>query len=105
MQALIPVTKTVHVPFDMHSSLIGKRGAEIRQFQEAFDVNLKVTCPKRELNYVHCQIPHADARADEVYVSGTRENVDAAIEELTKRVKKHALESFTVRHRDMNVCR
>jgi len=42
------------------------------------------------------KIPQADARVDEVYVSGTRENVDAAVDELTKRVKKHELASFTV---------
>jgi hypothetical protein len=42
LEALIPICKPVAVPFDMHRALIGKAGADIRNFQETYDVNLRI---------------------------------------------------------------
>ena len=39
---LVPVTEAVAVPNAMHRGLIGKKGADIQQFQQDHDVNLKV---------------------------------------------------------------
>ena len=42
LQALIPITSEVPVPFEMHRELIGKGGGEIRNFQQMHEVQLKV---------------------------------------------------------------
>lgn len=82
LEALIPITRPVPVPFDMHRELIGRAGVDIRKFQETYDVNLK--------------IPPAEERRDEVYVTGQAQQVDAAVEALAEKVDAHEAESYTV---------
>ena len=50
---LIPISVSVPVPFAMHRGLIGRGGADIRAFQDAHDVNLKVCSCFTQLGHVY----------------------------------------------------
>lgn len=88
--ALVPIVLKVDVPFDMHRSLIGKGGSEIRNFQQQFDVNMAV--------------PNADEKADFVTLTGAPKMVESAkryleskIEEYNEQAKDRELRSFELK--------
>lgn len=70
--SLIPITKTVNVPLDYHSSLIGRGGETVRSLMNQHAVRVK--------------IPIADEKCEDISISGTSENVDAAIADIQERV-------------------
>jgi exosome complex RNA-binding protein Rrp4/ribosomal protein S3 len=70
--ALIPITKTVNVPLEFHSTLIGKKGDSIRQIMSNHAVRINV--------------PNAKDQSDEITIIGLAENVDAAIAEIKGKV-------------------
>uniref|UniRef100_A0A7E4VJH2 Vigilin 1 n=1 Tax=Panagrellus redivivus TaxID=6233 RepID=A0A7E4VJH2_PANRE len=72
---LIPVTKTIAVPLDFHSSLIGKGGEAVRQLMTAHAVRVK--------------IPPSSEQNEEIQVTGSAANVDAALETITERMKEY----------------
>lgn len=70
--ALVPVTRTIHVAPEHHRSLIGRGAESIRRLMQAHEVNIS--------------IPQQDTNSDEVTVTGTADNVEAAIADILKRV-------------------
>uniref|UniRef100_A0A915E443 K Homology domain-containing protein n=1 Tax=Ditylenchus dipsaci TaxID=166011 RepID=A0A915E443_9BILA len=70
--SLIPITKTVTVPLEYHSSLIGRGGEAVRTLMTTHAVRVK--------------IPTANEQSEEIAISGTNENVDLAIADIQERV-------------------
>ncbi|VEN61845.1 unnamed protein product, partial [Callosobruchus maculatus] len=88
-QALLdlePVTIAVDVPFDLHRSIIGQRGRDVKLLMNRFDV--------------HIVLSAVDAREDVIKITGAKANVERAREALLERVaeleaersKTHTLE-------------
>lgn len=71
---LIPVTQTINVPVEYHSSLIGKGGEAVRQLMTAHAVRVK--------------IPSAHENSEEIIVTGTPTNVEGALENIRERMKE-----------------
>lgn len=72
LQALVPVTEEVEVPFKLHRFIIGQKGAGVRRLMDEHDVNITVP-------------PQAD-ESDVLLISGTTDNVASAKEALLQRV-------------------
>lgn len=72
--ALIPVTEEVNVPFDLHRSIIGQRGRDVRDLMTRFDVHI-------ELSPQHEQL-------DIIKISGTIANIAEAKVALEERVRE-----------------
>lgn len=86
---LVPVTIEVDVPFEMHRSIIGAKGRDVRDLMDRFDV--------------HIVLSSAEVPEDIIKITGTPANVQDAREALLERVKDleadkkdRALRSFTV---------
>ena len=73
LQALVPITKEVIVPLDLHRFIIGQRGREVRQMMDDHDVNISVPSP--------------DQGSDVILVKGSPANVARAEQALMDRVK------------------
>lgn len=43
LNALVPVTVEVAVPYDLHRYIIGQKGKDVREMMTTFDVNIKST--------------------------------------------------------------
>ncbi|XP_055352138.1 vigilin-like [Paramacrobiotus metropolitanus] len=89
---LVPVVEEMPVPFEYHSSIIGKAGASIRKLMDEFKVNIN--------------IPNSAEQSDVIKIRGLRRNVDEAKEGLAARVKEldklkeeRALRNFRVEMR------
>jgi exosome complex RNA-binding protein Rrp4 len=74
LMELIPITQTINVPVDFHSSLIGKGGEAVRQLMTAHAVRIK--------------IPSADENSEQILVTGAPANVEAALENIRERMKE-----------------
>jgi polyribonucleotide nucleotidyltransferase len=88
--AQVPVPQTMHVPFDFHSTIIGKAGLEIRRLQDDYDVTIN--------------IPSRNEKSDEIVVSGAPKNVEDAIadiqttvDKLNEQIKDRELRNFFLR--------
>jgi transcription antitermination factor NusA-like protein len=69
---LIPITETIAVPTDYHSSLIGRGGEAVRKLMTDHAVRVK--------------IPTAEDNSQDIAVTGVRDHVHAAIEEIREKV-------------------
>jgi predicted RNA-binding protein YlqC (UPF0109 family) len=70
---LVPITEEMHVPFDMHPLIIGKRGADVRELMSKYDV--------------HIELSAQDEKLDIIKIHGSKSNlVDAKIA-IAKRVE------------------
>lgn len=85
--ALVPISKSVQVPVDLHRYLIGKGGEVVRKIMQDNDVNVA--------------IPKDNSGNDEIVVTGTVENVEnalqdinAKVEQLNKEAEDRKLKSF-----------
>ncbi|XP_033253814.1 vigilin-like [Drosophila miranda] len=65
---LIPIEEELSVPFDLHRTIIGPRGANVRQFMSKHDV--------------HVELPPSELKSDIIKVSGTPAHVAEAKEAL-----------------------
>ncbi|XP_023174967.2 vigilin isoform X2 [Drosophila hydei] len=72
---LIPVEEKLNVPFDLHRTIIGPRGANVRQFMSTHDV--------------HVELPPSDLKSDIITVSGTPARVAEAREALEKMIEDY----------------
>ncbi|CAD5212084.1 unnamed protein product [Bursaphelenchus okinawaensis] len=71
---LIPVTESLTVPIDYHSSLIGKKGESIKAFMNTHNVRVNV--------------PNAEKNSDQVTVTGPPKNVESAVADLKSKVEE-----------------
>ncbi|XP_044886096.1 vigilin isoform X3 [Mauremys mutica] len=74
LQALVPVTTEVEVPFDLHRYIIGQKGSGIRKMMDEFEVNI--------------QVPAPELRSDVISITGLATNLDRAKAGLLERVKE-----------------
>nr|XP_014346494.1 PREDICTED: vigilin isoform X1 [Latimeria chalumnae]XP_014346495.1 PREDICTED: vigilin isoform X1 [Latimeria chalumnae] len=74
LEALVPVTIEVEVPFDLHRYIIGQKGSGIRKMMDEFEVNIQVPAPELQL--------------DIISITGLASHVDRARVGLLDRVKE-----------------
>ncbi|XP_010139037.1 PREDICTED: vigilin isoform X2 [Buceros rhinoceros silvestris] len=74
LQALVPVTVEVEVPFDLHRYIIGQKGSGIRKMMDEFEVNI--------------QVPAPELQSDIITITGLATNLDRAKAGLLERVKE-----------------
>uniref|UniRef100_A0A663LSS0 Vigilin n=1 Tax=Athene cunicularia TaxID=194338 RepID=A0A663LSS0_ATHCN len=74
LQALVPVTIEVEVPFDLHRYIIGQKGSGIRKMMDEFEVNI--------------QVPAPELQSDIITITGLATNLDRAKVGLLERVKE-----------------
>ncbi|VTJ88527.1 Hypothetical predicted protein, partial [Marmota monax] len=79
LEALVPVTIEVEVPFDLHHYIIGQKGSGIRKMMDEFEVNIHVPAPERQ--------------SDVIAITGLAANLDRAKARLLER-EDRALRSF-----------
>lgn len=70
---LVPIVEEIEVPFDLHRSIIGKRGEDVRELMNRYDV--------------HIELSPQDQKLDVIKVSGAAQNVRDAKEAIADRVK------------------
>lgn len=70
---LVPITEEIEVPFDLHRSIIGKRGDDVRELMNRYDV--------------HIELSPQDQKLDVIKVSGAAQNVRDAKAAIADRVK------------------
>jgi transcription antitermination factor NusA-like protein len=87
LQALVPITEEINVPYDMHRFIIGQKGRDVRKMMEDNDVNIS--------------IPPANDKSDIVRITGAPSNVakariamEARMEQLAGEQKDRELRSF-----------
>lgn len=71
---LIPITEKIDVPFDLHRSIIGQKGSNVREFMSRYDVHIELSPPELKL--------------DMIKITGTPSNVTEAKQALLERVKE-----------------
>ncbi|CAO2625527.1 Hdlbp [Lemmus lemmus] len=74
LEALVPVTIEVEVPFDLHRYIIGQKGSGIRKMMDEFEVNIHVPAP--------------ELQSDIIAITGLAANLDRAKTGLLDRVKE-----------------
>ncbi|GLV35995.1 Dodeca-satellite-binding protein 1 [Carabus blaptoides fortunei] len=70
---LVPITVEVDVPFELHRSIIGQKGRDVKELMDTYDV--------------HIVLSPADQRVDIIKITGTPANVERASEAVQDRVK------------------
>ncbi|XP_047399971.1 vigilin isoform X1 [Sciurus carolinensis] len=74
LEALVPVTIEVEVPFDLHRYIIGQKGSGIRKMMDEFEVNIHVPAP--------------ELQSDVIAITGLTANLDRAKAGLLERVRE-----------------
>ena len=83
LRSLVPISLEMNVPFEYHRYIIGKSGAGTRQIMEDYDVNIN--------------IPKIDLESNIITITGTKDNVEKAREDLEEKVKDLNAKSFEAR--------
>uniref|UniRef100_A0A3Q2IJ18 Vigilin n=1 Tax=Equus caballus TaxID=9796 RepID=A0A3Q2IJ18_HORSE len=79
LEALIPVTAELDVPFDLHHYIIGQKRREIRKIMDRFEVNIHMSTP--------------GLASDILFITGLAANVEQAkarLQELVKALQNEA---------------
>lgn len=50
--SLVPITIEVDVPFELHRSIIGQRGREVKELMEKYDVHIMLSPAEQKLDYI-----------------------------------------------------
>lgn len=74
LQDLVPITINVDVPFDLHRSIIGTKGRDVKDLMDRYDV--------------HIVLSAQDVQENVIKITGTVTNVERAKEALLERVKE-----------------
>lgn len=72
--ALVPISKVIQLPVDMHRSIIGRGGETVRKLMQDYDVNISI--PK-------------DNSSEDITVTGQSENVEQALEALRGKLTEY----------------
>ncbi|XP_023295266.2 vigilin isoform X2 [Lucilia cuprina] len=72
---LVPITEELTVPYDLHRTIIGPKGANVREFMSTYDV--------------HIELPPSDSKSDTVKVTGTPAHVAEAKKALDKMIEEY----------------
>lgn len=74
LQAQIPITIEVEVPFDLHRFIIGQKGKEVKDMMYRYDVSIAV--------------PPASDNSDVIKITGTKDSVERAKSAISEKVQK-----------------
>lgn len=87
---LVPITIQVEVPFDLHRSIIGQKGRDVRELMDTHDVHIMLSPAEQKLDYIK--------------ISGTPSCVESAKEAVLEKCKileakrqERALKSFELK--------
>ncbi|WKX93414.1 hypothetical protein Q1695_011018 [Nippostrongylus brasiliensis] len=69
--SMVPVSKVINVPIDMHRGLIGRGGETVRKLMQDYDVNISI--PKNN-------------ESEEITVTGQSDNVEEALEKIREKI-------------------
>uniref|UniRef100_A0A1I7U4S3 Vigilin n=1 Tax=Caenorhabditis tropicalis TaxID=1561998 RepID=A0A1I7U4S3_9PELO len=72
--ALVPISKVIQLPVDMHRSIIGRGGETVKKLMQDYDVTISI--PK-------------DNSSEDITVTGQTENVDQALEALREKLVEY----------------
>lgn len=72
---LVPITEEITVPYDLHRTIIGPKGANVREFMSTYDV--------------HIELPPSETKSDTVKVTGTPAHVAEAKKALDKMIEDY----------------
>lgn len=75
---LIPITKEINVAFDLHRSIIGQKGRDVRELMSRYDV--------------HIELSPQDQQLDIIKITGAPLNIEDAIVAIDERVKELELD-------------
>lgn len=76
--SLIPVTEEINVPFDLHRSIIGQKGRDVRELMTNYDV--------------HIELSPQDQQLDIIKITGAPQNIQDAKLAIEERVKQLELD-------------
>ncbi|XP_055529154.1 vigilin isoform X2 [Wyeomyia smithii] len=88
--ALVPITEEINVPFDLHRSLIGQKGRDVRELMNTYDVHIELSPQDQKLDVI--KVTGAKACIDEAKIAIARR-----IEELEADRKDRELRSHEVK--------
>lgn len=71
---LVPITEELSIPYDLHRSIIGPKGANVREFMFKHDV--------------HIGLPPSETKSDIVKITGTASHVASAKEAFGKMIEE-----------------
>uniref|UniRef100_A0A182PN90 K Homology domain-containing protein n=1 Tax=Anopheles epiroticus TaxID=199890 RepID=A0A182PN90_9DIPT len=71
--ALVPLTEEINVPCDLHRSLIGQKGRDVKELMNTYDV--------------HIEMSPQDKKLDIIKVTGTKAAIADAKEAIAERIK------------------
>jgi polyribonucleotide nucleotidyltransferase len=71
---LVPITEEIAVPFDLHRSIIGQKGRDVRELMNNYDV--------------HIELSPQDQKLDFIKITGAAQNVRDAKTAIAERVKQ-----------------
>uniref|UniRef100_A0A182T6J2 K Homology domain-containing protein n=1 Tax=Anopheles maculatus TaxID=74869 RepID=A0A182T6J2_9DIPT len=71
--ALVPLTEEINVPCDLHRSLIGQKGRDVKELMNTYDV--------------HIEMSPQDKKLDIIKVTGTKTAIAEAKEAIAERIK------------------
>ncbi|RCN39176.1 KH domain protein [Ancylostoma caninum] len=69
--SMVPVSRVINVPIEMHRGLIGRGGETVRKMMQDFDVNISI--PKNN-------------ESEEITVTGQSQNVEEALERIREKI-------------------
>lgn len=87
---LIPVTVEINVPFDLHRSIIGQKGRDVRELMGRFDVHLELSPPEERLDIIKITGTPAN-------IEGAKKAIEERVAELEVDRKDRELRSFELK--------
>ncbi|XP_053689981.1 vigilin isoform X1 [Sabethes cyaneus] len=88
--ALVPITEEINVPFDLHRSLIGQKGRDVRELMNTYDVHIELSPQDQKLDVI--KVTGAKACIEEAKIA-----IAKRIEELEADRKDRELRSYEVK--------
>lgn len=86
---LIPVTEEINVPFDLHRSIIGQKGRDVRELMGRYDVHIELSPQDQQLDII--KITGAPLAIQEAKVA-----IEERVKELELDRKDRELRSFEI---------
>lgn len=83
----VPVTKEINVKFDLHRSIIGKQGRDVRELMSRYDVHIELSPPAEQLDRI--RITGAPASVDEAILA-----IEERVQQIEEDNKERDLRSF-----------
>jgi len=86
----VPITREINVPFDLHRSIIGQKGRDVRELMNAHDVHIELSPPEQKLDII--KVTGAPSNVADAITS-----IEARVEELEADRKDRELRSFELK--------